>query len=217
MDAGFRAPRWLAATGIAVPLSMLGPAHAASPAESFVEQATANITAFLADRSLNDADRRSRAEDAMNATLDLKRMALFTLGPAAKTASSGDVDAFVAAYRGFAMAMYEAELGAYAGQTVSVTGVTERAPGDFIVNAVVNDPKDKSDTPAQVSFRVLDEGGGKLALVDASIEGVWFTLAQRDDFSGFLQQNGGDIAKLAEHLRKMAANAAAPPSPDVGQ
>jgi ABC-type transporter MlaC component len=86
-----------------------------------------------------------------------------------------------------------------------MTNVAQRAPGDYIVNAVVSDPADTSDPPAPVSFRVLDEGAGKFALVDASVEGVWFTLAQRDDFKGFLDHNGGKISGLIAHLNDLAA------------
>jgi len=182
------------------------PARAQTPAESFVQQGTSKAIAILGDKTLSDAQRQDQVARLMTSLLDMKRMALFTLGPAVKSARPADLNAFVAAYREFALATYEAELGGYSGQTLNVTGSTERAPGDTIVNAVVNDPNDKSDAPAQVSFRVLDEGQGQLALVDASVEGVWFTLAQRDDFTGFLGQNGGDVTKLAAHLKDMAAH-----------
>lgn len=181
------------------------PAAAQTPAETFVQQGTGKALAILGNKTLNDAQRRDQIATLMTSLLDLKRMALFTLGPAVKSASPADLDTFVAAYRDFALATYEAELGGYAGQTLSVTGSTERAPGDTIVNAVVDDPNDKSDAPAQVSFRVIDEGQGQLALVDASVEGVWFALAQRDDFTGYLGQNGGEVTKLAAHLKDMAA------------
>jgi phospholipid transport system substrate-binding protein len=191
---------WLAAL-----LLFSAPAWSQTPAESFVQQGTAKAIAILADKTLSNAQRQEQIANLMTSLLDLKRMALFTLGPAVKSANPVDLDAFFAAYRTFALATYEAELGGYSGQTLNVTGSSERAPGDTIVNATVVDPNDKDDAPAQVSFRVLDDGQGHFALVDASVEGVWFTLAQRDDFTGFLGQNGGDVTKLAAHLKEMAA------------
>jgi phospholipid transport system substrate-binding protein len=183
------------------------PAWPQTPAESFVEQGTAKAIAILGDKTLGEGQRNEKIAQLMTSLLDLKRMALFTLGPAVKSASPADLDTFVSAYRDFALANYEAALGGYSGQTLTVSGSTERAPGDYIVNATVTDPSDKADAPAQVSFRVLDEGQGQLALVDASVGGVWFTLAQRDDFTGFLGQNGGGVAKLAAHLKEMVAQA----------
>ncbi len=183
-----------------------GSETAPNSAEGFIRQNTDKALAILSDKSLSGADRNARMEDMMSALLDLKRMALFTLGPVARTASPADITAFVSAYREFALANYTAELGGYMGQTLHVTGAVQRAPGDYIVNAVVVDPTDRADPPAPVNFRVLDEGGGKLALVDASVEGVWFTLAQRDDFAGFLSQNSGDLSKLIVHLKELAAH-----------
>jgi phospholipid transport system substrate-binding protein len=183
-----------------------GSASAQTTAESFVQQNTSRALAILGDKTLNAADRRARMQDLMASFLDLKRMALFALGTAARTAAPADIDAFVAAYRQFALANYATELSSYMGQTLRMTNTAQRAPGDYIVNAMMIDPADKSDPPAPVSFRVLDEGAGKFALVDASVAGVWFTLAQRDDFRGYLGQHGGDISALIAHLKDQAAH-----------
>jgi len=213
------AARFAVAPCVAAALFLAAPAHAsaASSAESFVQEATIKVVGVLGDKTLSQAERNRRVEGIVDGMLDLRRMALFTLGSAASSASPSDIDAFVAAYHDFALAMYESELAGYAGQSVGITGSVERAPGDFIVNATVADPGAKSESGTEVSFRVLDEGGGKYALVDASVEGVWFTLAQRGDFGGFLSQNGGSVGKLTEHLKEMAQRASDPPTPDVGQ
>jgi phospholipid transport system substrate-binding protein len=182
-------------------------ASSQSPAEAFVQQGADGALRILRDGALNDVQRNDGMQSLMSSFLDLKRMALFTLGSAARTASASDTAAFVSAYRDFALANYTTELSAYMGESLQITGSSERAAGDFIVNAEVIDPNHKAETPTPVSFRVLDEGAGKYALVDASVAGVWFTLAQRDDFSGFLGQNGGDITKLAAHLKDLSAHA----------
>lgn len=184
-------------------LAMEKPACAQQGAEAFVQQNTGMAVTILSDRALTPAEKREKLEGLMSTMLDLNRMALFALGPAAKTTAAADLDSFLAAYRQFALASYTSELGAYTGQNVRVTGSQERAPGDFIVSASVVDPGDAKGPATPISFRVLDEGAGKYALVDASVEGVWFTLAQRDEFAGFLSQNGGDVAKLAAHLHDM--------------
>jgi phospholipid transport system substrate-binding protein len=183
-----------------------GSACAQDAAQVFIQQDADKTLAILKNSSAGDEDRAAKIRDLMSSLLDLKRMAMFTLGPAARTASPADIEAFVAAYKEFALANYSSELSGYMGQSLRITGSTQRAPGDYVVNAVVTDPAHRGDPPVSVSFRVLDEGGGKLALVDASVEGVWFTLAQRDDFTGFLGQNNGDVTKLIAHLKDLAAH-----------
>lgn len=183
-----------------------------SGAEAFIRQSADSTLALLKDGSPNDQGRGARMKALMSSILDLRRMALFALGPAAKNAKPPEIDAYVAAYRDFALASYAGALSGYMGQKLRITGSTQRSPGDFIVSAVVVDPNEKGNTPVSVSFRVLDEGAGKFALVDAAVAGVWFTLAQRDDFAGFLAQNGSDISGLIGHLKQMAAH----PRPERG-
>jgi len=65
--------------------------------------------------------------------------------------------------------------------------------------ATPNDPD-----PIRVDFRILGSGG-KFAVVDASIAGIWLGLAQRDDFGGFLSQHNGSVPALTAHLKEMTA------------
>src|SRR5215472_10178161 len=77
-------------------------------AETFVDQATGKAIAILNDKTLKETDRRQQMQSLISSLLDLRRMALFTLGPAAKSASAADLDAFIAEYRDFALANYTA-------------------------------------------------------------------------------------------------------------
>jgi phospholipid transport system substrate-binding protein len=181
------------------------PTHAQGTPDGFVKREVDQGIGILANKSLGDADRRAQIETLLASLLDMRRMALFTLGPAARTAPPADVEAFVEAYRTFALANYESQLGAYNGQMLQVKGAKARGADDYVVTAFVLDPNDKAGPPTEVDFRVLGEGG-KFAVVDASVEGVWFTLAQREDFMSFLSQNGGSVPKLVDHLKALAAH-----------
>jgi phospholipid transport system substrate-binding protein len=114
-------------------------------------------------------------------------------------------------YKAFTIASYGSQLNGYGGETLKVTGSSERAPGDYIVNAVVMDPSAPND-PMQVpvAFRVADEGGGKYAVVDASVAGIWLGLAQRADFGGYLSRHGNSVPALTDHLKEVTAKLAAP-------
>jgi len=78
------------------------------------------------------------------------------------------------------------------------------------VNAVVLDAATPNDpNPLPVAFRVADEGGGKFAVVDASIMGIWLGLAQRAEFRAYLSQHGDSVAALAAHLQEVTAGLSA--------
>ena len=180
-------------------------AEAATPAEAYVEQNVQRGLAILNNHSIPDAQRRSEFREFLTSLTDIERIAKFTLGPALRTTSGSDLDAFVNAFRDYAVAVYEARLNQYAGQTLRVTGSTERAPGDDIVNTVIVDPNGKSSgqEPIQVDFRVVNSNG-KFVVIDVSIAGVWLAIEERDQFTAFLQQNNGNVAALTAHLQDLA-------------
>jgi len=177
-----------------------------SAAQSYVQSNVQTALGILQDTSLSAAARRDRIHTFLLSLLDTQRVALFMLGSAQSTASPDTVAAYVAACRDFMVANYDSKLGSYAGQTLRVTGAVQHAPGDFVVSAVLVDPSGSANgkTPPEVDFRVLVENGS-FSIVDASIEGVWLAIAERDDFQGFLNAHNGDVAALTAHLRDMTA------------
>jgi phospholipid transport system substrate-binding protein len=181
-------------------------ASAATPAEIFVQQSVDRGVAILSDKALSGGQRRARMEELLANVMSTHRLALFCLGKAAATAAPADVDAFAAAFETFTMARYTSLLGYYGGQSLKVTGSTERSATDHVVTAVLVSPGGMIDPdPVTVLFRVLNEGD-KYGVVDASIAGVWFGMAQRDDIQGFLAANNNDVPKLTARMTQMTAS-----------
>ena len=56
-------------------------------------------------------------------------------------------------------------------------------------------PLPVSQQPLEVDFRVLSDGG-KFVVIDFSVAGIWLAIEERDQFSSFLGQNGGNIQTL---------------------
>ncbi len=193
----------LAVSAAVVLLAFAAPAAAApSPAEAFVQSNVDRGLSILSNHRITDDARREQFRDFLTGLTDIKRIAMFTLGNARRTASPGDVDSFINAFRDYAVAVYESRLNAYAGQSLKVTGSTERAPGDFIVTTVLVDPlgQAKNQEPIEIDFRVLNDNG-HLVVIDASVVGVWLAIEERDQFSSFLAQNNDSVPALVEHLK----------------
>jgi phospholipid transport system substrate-binding protein len=185
---------------------MMGTAQAATPAEGFIQDNAQKGLAILKDNSLSRDAKQAQFQSFLESLIDIHRIALFTLGAAAKSAPPADVDAFAEAFRGYAAAVYQEQFAHYSGETLKVTGSVERAPGDFIVRTVVLEPNgSQSPNADEVDFRVADTGG-KLQVIDASVMGVWLSLQQRDQFTAFLAQHNNDVKALTADLRTRAAN-----------
>lgn len=207
---GRQALRLFAAAFVAVlvaGVAAVSPAAATTEgAANFVQRHVDEGVAFLTDKSLSLDQRKARVATLLSSVMDLRRLGLFCLGDAAKTASPAEIAAFDTAFKKFTVAKYSAQLSDYGGQSLKVRNTTERGPGDYVVAADIVDPGDAGGGPAiPVLFRVL-QTGENYAIVDASIEGVWFGLAQRDDIRGFLARNGNNVGKLIVRLDAMTAD-----------
>jgi phospholipid transport system substrate-binding protein len=180
------------------------PARAANPAEAFVTDNIHKGLELLNNRSLSAAQKREQFEHFLVGLTDMRRIANFTLGQYRRTASPADLDAFAAAFQNYATAVYQSYFAKYAGQTLKVTGSTERAPGDYIVATSLIDPNDHSgQPPLEVDFRVRTDRG-RPVVVDFSVAGIWLALEERDQFTAFLGQNNGNIHALITHLSELA-------------
>src|SRR5947207_15904596 len=154
-------PRW--AAKVVWPLVMLvaiifstpaALAAGANPAEAFVQQNIDKGYAILNNASLSDEQRRAQFRTFMLGLTDTRRIGLFTLGQYANGASKTDLDAFNEAFLDYAVAVSESRLSKYKGQTLKVTGSSERAADDAVVNADVVNPNASNGQPFKVGFRV---------------------------------------------------------------
>ena len=197
--------RTVLALAMGATAASLLPASAATPAEAFIADNIQKGLSILNDQQLSDAERADRFQQLLMGLTDTKRIAAFTLGQYVRTAPQADRDEFAAAFQEYSVAVYRSYLAKYAGQSLKVTGSSQRAPDDFIVNTVMVDPNDRSgQRPLQVDFRVRTDSG-KPELIDISVLGIWLALSQRDQFVAFLAQNRGDVKALTAHMRQTAA------------
>jgi phospholipid transport system substrate-binding protein len=193
----------------AAPLLTARPAAAAeNVAESFVDDNIHKGLDILRDKRLNTVQRRDQFETLLLGLVDVRRIAVFTLGQYRRTAPPDDVEAFVGAFKNYAAAAYQSYFAKYTDQTLKVIGSTERSPTDFIVQTQLIDPG-SSQPPAEVDFRVRTDTG-KPVLVDVAYQGIWLSLEQRDQFVSFLGQNNGNVRTLIGHLSELAVNLGKP-------
>ena len=174
--------------------------------ESFVQQNVDAGVKILQDKSVPVSTRHERFRDFLLQLMDLKRVALYTLGPWRRNASQADLDTFVEAFRNFALANYESRINSYGGETLKVVGSSAHADNDYVVTTHLVDSSDpnSSDPPLEVDLRVLSENG-KFVVVDASVEGIWLALTQREELTSFLDQHNGDFKALDARLDQLSA------------
>ena len=190
------------------PVLTAGPAAAANVAESFVDENIHKGLDILRDKKLTTTQRRDQFETLLLGLVDVRRIAVFTLGQYRRTAPPEDVEAFINAFKNYATAAYQSYFAKYTDQTLKVTGSTKRSDTDFIVQTLLVDPN-SNQQPSEVDFRVRTDTG-KPVLVDVAYQGIWLSLEQRDQFVAFLGQNNGNVRTLIAHLSELAVNLGKP-------
>jgi phospholipid transport system substrate-binding protein len=172
------------------------PAWAADPAESFVATNIQQGFDILNDPAASIPQRRERFAAFVIGLTDVRRVAMFLLGNYASAATPADVEAYVAAYQDYILAVYQSYFSQYAGQSLRVVESRERAANDYVVRTMITG---KNAAPMEIDFRVRTDGA-KPVLVDMGLAGIWLALAQRDQFVAVLGQSNGDIKALITHL-----------------
>ena len=126
---------------------------------------------------------------------DVNIIARSALGPAARSASSSELGAFILAFRGYIARKYGKRFQEFIGSEIVVKGTKNRGKF-FEVEASV---RLKGTTPFEVSFRVSDRSGANL-FFDIIIEGISLLSSERVEIGALLDERNGNIARLTRDL-----------------
>lgn len=165
-------------------------------AEAFTQRLIDQGVQILRDTS--DAQRKPKFREFITQYADVRKTARFTLGNYARTAAPAEVDAFVDAFKDYAIAIYETQLDKYKGESLKVVGSIDNRPGDYIVKTVVSGGA--GSQAMRIDFR-MSGGNGAYKFYDISVEGAWLGISQQEQFKSFLEQNRGSVPALTADLQ----------------
>jgi phospholipid transport system substrate-binding protein len=181
------------------------PGARATPAtEIFIQQNVDAGYKILNSMSLSEPDRRQQFRALLVGLAASRRIALFTLGSYGAGAAPADIEIFTEAFTNYSVAVYENGLDRYKGQTLKVTGSTDRAADDSAVQTELVSPGPSNGPPVRIIFRVRRGENGAPTVTDMQIEGVSLATTQRADFTAYLQQHNGSIPELAKNLNALS-------------
>jgi phospholipid transport system substrate-binding protein len=174
-------------------------ARADPGAEAFVTKNANDVLRVLNDKSLPLDEKKRRFRSMVDQIADVPRITRFVLGRYARDVDPKTLSDFSDVFRRYATSVYETRLGDYAGETLKVTGSTDRQPGDTVVHSEVTGGNQQDAVP--VNWRVLTDSSGQHKVVDVEVLGVWLAINQRDEVVSIIQNNGGRVAAATEAIR----------------
>ena len=169
---------------------------------AFISELAHKAILSVTGETLSSTERQQRLQTFLDKDFDIPRIARFVLGRYWQKATDTERQTFTAVYRDFLARVYSQRFAKYNGETLKIIGQVTENTTDTVVYTEMKQPA--VEQPLKVEWHVIDNNGYKIT--DISIAGISMTLAQREDFTSFLHQNGGDLSAFIQQLQtKMTA------------
>lgn len=167
---------------------------------AFVDDLGKRTISYLADKNLPFEFRKERLSSLLREGFAVKRIGRFVLGKYRRTSPPEAVDEFVKVFEDYIVNFYAAQFSRYSGETLTIQKVLKkpRARDSMVVTHILTGD---GRQPLRVDFQVRDVGE-KYKILDVRVEGISMVLAQRDEFTTYIGNNGGKIQTLTAALRK---------------
>lgn len=180
------------------------PGWTAETAVQFIRDLGNTAIRELAPNDISPAQREAKFRELLQANFDLPRITRFVLGRYARRVSGTELKEFESLYEDIAVLTYAQMFASYSGHIFTVNKQLG-APGDKYV-MVVSELKEANGAPAaRLDWQVL-VAKSSYSVVDIRVEGVSMAIAQRDEYTAFLDKNGGDMSALLKQLKTAVDN-----------
>lgn len=175
-------------------------AKAQDPAIEFVDDLADKIITNVLQAKVSREEKLERFRADFTTALDLKQIGQFVLGVYWRKATAEEKDAFIDAFIDFTTKVWADRFDMYQGQKIVFSSVRNADKNQYYVNSTI-----ENNPPVEVIWR-LKQKDGKYRIVDIIVEGVSMAMSYRNEYSAFLQTNGGSVATLTKELQNKSEN-----------
>lgn len=192
---GFAAGLAAAAAVVALPLPAL--ALTADQAKSLVDKTVGDINGII-NSGKSERAMLADFERLFARYADVPTIARSVLGPAARSASKGQLSAYTKAFQGYISRKYGRRFREFIGGRIEVA----EAKAVKSYYEVISTAYLQGESPFEVRWHVSDKSGKSL-FFNIIIEGVNMLASERTEMGALLDQRGGDLDRLIADLRSL--------------
>lgn len=168
-------------------------------AENFISSMARRALDFLGNAQQTQAQKSESFRRLLEDNYDMETIGRFTMGRYWKTATPAQRAEYQRLFKKRVVEMYSNRFSEYKGQKFETRGARPEGENDTIVSSMII-PVD--GTPeVSVDWRVRYKDG-RYRVVDVIVAGVSMSVTQRSDFASVIQQGGGDVQVLIDHLKQ---------------
>ena len=155
---------------------------------------------LLTQSKVSDEQQKTRFRLLLREGFAVDKIGRFVLGKYRRKATSEELDEFLKLFEDYIVSLYSSAFRNYSGETFAVSRVVKtRSARDTMVVTHINPETDPN--PTKVVFQVRNSKD-VYKILDVKIQGVSMIVTQRDEFTGFIRNNGGKVSALITALRK---------------
>lgn len=188
---GLAAATFMALPGQAIALST-------SKAETLITRVVKEVLSIV-NAGSSDAAKIRKFEAMFRQYGDVEVTARSLLGPAWRSASAADRKAYVNALAGYLSRKYGKRFREFRGGEITIVKSTDFGNKGVLVETRVSTAEHR---PFPVEWQVVEKDG-KAFFFDIIIEGIRLVSTEKTEIRALLAKNGGDVAKLAAHLKRL--------------
>jgi phospholipid transport system substrate-binding protein len=176
--------------------------QAVEPSIMFVNNLTDDIITNVLQSDDSQEEKFTRFKASFEKALDMKSIGQFVLGVYWRKASATERTAFLNAFIDFTTKTWADRFDLYTGQQIIFSG-SRNAEGK---NQLYVDSTIENTPPVTVIWRLKQTKSGDFKIIDIIVEGVSMAMSYRNEYSAFLQKNGGQLSVLTKELEQKSAN-----------
>ena len=178
-------------------------AYSSNPKE-FIDELVNEAISKLADKNLNEEDKRIFIENIALENVDINALGLYTLGELRKSSSDVDISTYQKSFRKYFLKGLTSRLTDYSSSKFEILGEDKKSANYTIVNSKVI--PDDGGPEIVIDWRIYTKNPDKPLIRDLIVEGLSLARTQKEEFASILSSNNNDIKVLVNKLDEFTSN-----------
>ena len=178
-------------------------AYSSNP-KDFVNELVSEAINKLADKNLNEEQKKNFIEGVALENIDINALGLYTLGELRKSSEKNDIDKYQKSFEKYFLKTLTSRLKDYSTSKFEITGEDKKSANYTIIKSKIipvnNGPEIKID------WRIYTKNPDKPLIRDLIVEGLSLARTQKEEFASVLSSNNNDIKELINKLDEFSNN-----------
>jgi len=172
--------------------------------KDFVNELVNEAISKLADKDLNEDQKKNFIEKIALNNIDINALGLYTLGELRKSSEKIDIDNYQKSFEKYFLKTLTSRLSDYSTNKFEIVGEDKKSSNYTIVKSKII-PVDGSPE-IKIDWRIYTKNPDKPLIRDLIVEGLSLARTQKEEFASILSSNNNDIKELINKLEEFSKN-----------